>query len=373
MQLARPNKLDSLTSLRFFAAAGVVVHHLMDWQIPHINFDFGVGVSFFFVLSGFILTYVYQAPQQKLGKYYLARVARIFPLHIATLLFAALFLVPGYTARGPLEFVQNLFLLQSWTPTFASVFSYNHVAWTLSVELLFYLIFPAVIFMQRAYMAVLLLTVALIISALAFIDTTSAANVSSETGFSTIALVQSYPILRLPEFLLGIGCALLFAKRHSVGMTKPVVTVFEIGCLLIFAGAVLLHPSAAAWLQSEGVGHSTLTWLKIVGYAPAFGLIIFVFAHEAGAVSQALRWRPLVILGEASFALYMTHQLVFRVFQMNGWGLDGPSSFWCSLLIALSLATALLTWRFIEIPGRKLVILAPRFLRPRPVAVRSVD
>jgi len=359
---AGAKKLDSLTSLRFFAAFGVVIHHLMGWQIPPVNINFGVGVSFFFVLSGFILTYVYRSPQDKLRSYYVARVARIIPLHIATLLFAGLFLAPGYTVRGPFQFIQNLLLLQSWTPTFATIFSYNHVAWTLSVEMFFYLIFPAIIVLKRAFLPVFLLSTLLLLSILAFLDTTAAASVASETGFSTSALVQSYPIFRVFEFLMGVGCALLFLRTSSFAFSDSVATATEAGCIILFLGVAFFYNSSLQSLGNIGVGPSMLNWLSEIGYSPVFTLLIFVFAYEAGAVTRALRWRPLVILGVASFALYMTHQLIFRLFGLVGWGQDGPSLFWCTTLIGTCLVTALLAWRFIERPGRGLVIGLNQFL-----------
>src|SRR5512135_575734 len=90
-------KLDALTSLRFIAAATIVLHHSKGnfgfSETAFSNFSLDHGVSFFFVLSGFILAYVYpklNGPGHA-GRFLLARFARIWPAHLFT--FAMVFLL----------------------------------------------------------------------------------------------------------------------------------------------------------------------------------------------------------------------------------------------------------------------------------------
>ena len=85
----RSGLIDGLTSLRFFAALAIVFHHARGLVFPD-SFMPGVplaaGVSFFFVLSGFILSYVYTGRLEKVGLYnfYTSRFARLWPAHIFT-------------------------------------------------------------------------------------------------------------------------------------------------------------------------------------------------------------------------------------------------------------------------------------------------
>lgn len=149
----RTPRLDQLTSLRFFAAFAVLFYHTAfifslanePWHSLALTiFDQGYsGVTFFFILSGFILSHTYQdalvSGRVTAKKYILLRMARIFPLH--WVMAAILILHPFNTDARPSEVILNLMLLQSWSPDIHYIFSLNGVSWTLSAELFFYCAF----------------------------------------------------------------------------------------------------------------------------------------------------------------------------------------------------------------------------------------
>src|SRR5207249_3735398 len=144
LQMARV-KLNALTGLRFVAAAMIVVHHSRGFfQIPLPHYALDHGVSFFFVLSGFIIAYAYPKLDNKhdVFDFYVARIARIWPAHFATLLLV----LPLLQTPINLTFVANAFLLHSWVPSKPWYFSYNHPSWSISTELFFYAVFPILIF-----------------------------------------------------------------------------------------------------------------------------------------------------------------------------------------------------------------------------------
>jgi peptidoglycan/LPS O-acetylase OafA/YrhL len=152
-------QLAPLTSLRFFAASAIVVNHMQGlWGIPenlteHLwgRTNLSQAVSFFFVLSGFILTYVHpELPTRESRKrFLLARFARIWPAHVAT--FALLLVLIGDRGRvsGDIRdgwlWLLNLSMLHGWIPLENVYFSFNHVSWTISTEFFFYLLFPLLI------------------------------------------------------------------------------------------------------------------------------------------------------------------------------------------------------------------------------------
>src|SRR5947209_14362044 len=146
----RPSaRLPALTGLRFLAAALIlVVHYYSAFGAPQYVLDLAGhhAVTFFFVLSGFILCYVYPelAGWKARGRFLLARLARIYPTHLASLALLVVLLPevrPTILAR-PSVLVANLCLVQSWVPRESYYYSLNSPAWSISTELFFYACFP---------------------------------------------------------------------------------------------------------------------------------------------------------------------------------------------------------------------------------------
>src|SRR5215469_17881949 len=151
-------RLPAVTALRFFAAFHVALFHMNEMGAitsPHWLKTFAgigyVGVSFFFVLSGFILVYTYAGRNIGLGEFYQTRFARIYPAYLFSLVLTFPFFYFGalkmhvpffYFAERHFTWASALvlLLLQSWVPQAA--LSWNAVAWSLSVEAFFYAIFP---------------------------------------------------------------------------------------------------------------------------------------------------------------------------------------------------------------------------------------
>jgi len=143
----------------------IVFHHADGlFGIGHAPVNLGQGVSFFFVLSGFILTFVY--PTLDTGRevrgFWLARFARIWPAYLATFLFAfAALLFEWNNLTG----VAHLAMVQSWLPLSVFYFSYNAVAWSISTEAFFYLAFPVLIRdWARTWQIKLAATIALLVA-----------------------------------------------------------------------------------------------------------------------------------------------------------------------------------------------------------------
>jgi peptidoglycan/LPS O-acetylase OafA/YrhL len=150
--------LKPLTSLRFLFALMVFVSHLdflkrsnYDWlrtTYQNILVEGYIGVSFFFILSGFILTHVYRSQidgsRKENKKFFIARFARIYPLHFATFLIAVPLMFWGQEIdlRGCLIGLSNATLTQSYVPIKELYFSFNGPSWSVSCEVFFYLCFP---------------------------------------------------------------------------------------------------------------------------------------------------------------------------------------------------------------------------------------
>jgi peptidoglycan/LPS O-acetylase OafA/YrhL len=289
-----PADIKSLTSLRFFAAAWVVLYHywpnLAVSYTPPIVAAGHLGVELFFILSGFILAHVYlpsfEAGQFRYGDFLWARLARIYPIHLATLiavgLMGALALAAGLTVdRNVVSLAAlpaNLLLLQAWG--FAPVAGWNHPSWSISAEWFAYICFPAFALLAAS---VRRWPVAAVVGAVAVFAATSL-TFQRITGFPLDAATIAWGALRIiPCFALG--CALYLAWRDRVADRRKAL-----------AGAAFF---GVAVLASAQFGAPDI--LTIFACA---GLII-ALAQVSAAGSRLLVQPFFVYLGEISYCIYM--------------------------------------------------------------------
>jgi peptidoglycan/LPS O-acetylase OafA/YrhL len=349
-------KLDQLTSLRFFAALMIVFHHAEGlFGIGHSPVNLGQGVSFFFVLSGFILAYVY--PQLSSGSevrgFFVARIARIWPAYLATLLFA--FATQPFVWSHASGFA-TLAMVQAWLPLSVFYFSYNAAAWSISTEAFFYLVFPVLIHkwastwhIKLVIVAVLLLLLMGASNALHLPDYGNPYSGNDGWKATVHGLIYINPLARLLEFVTGMVLAHLWSGKKA---PHALWTVAEIGALLLCAAA-MFYTARLVGPARQLMGDAGAMWMMHSGSILAFALLIFVMAHGAGAISRLLALKPFVILGEISFAMYLLHQTLFSIWRAHAWpqGALGMLAF-ASALLALSL----LTWLLIEKPGRRAIL-----------------
>ena len=317
---ATPARLDQLTSLRFFAALAVLSSHL--WPLaeepnalqPLAKALFAqgyAGVSFFFMLSGFILAHTYRGKLRdgriSWRKYLALRVARIAPLHwivaapFAVMTFVGLEGAQHGVATLP-RIAVTLALLQSWVPDSGWYFSLVGPSWSLSDELFFYTCFVGLAFLSRRRLA--WLVAGLLVADAALVGWRIASGAGAAFGEAptlTHWLTYILPVTRLADF--AIGMLVWLAPRPPARWA----TLQEIGVLVALIAALVLAPMAgvpeAARMQ--------------IAYLPFMAAVIAVFGNGRGAVSRLLagkRW--LVLLGDASFALYLIHYpIIAAVFE----------------------------------------------------------
>lgn len=258
----KPKLVKPLTSLRFFATLMVLTHHYFGFMA---GFS---GVTFFYVLSGYILTVNYAGrvnswPEIKL--FWWKRIARVYPTHLLMLVF----LIRG-SALSALPF--NLLLIQSWIPAQSVYFSFNGPSWSLSNEAAFYGFFPWLVpFVTPRKLALW-----------------GAALITAALLMRADFLFYIFPPVRVFEFALGIGIA-LHGPNRRIGLVGEILAI----ALASFCvSAFYLHPGALGW--------------SII-YTPGAVALIYVFSRSSGPIAALLSVAPLVLLGEASFMLYMIH------------------------------------------------------------------
>ena len=332
------------------------------WIDSPIPLDY--GVSFFFVLSGFILTYSHSKPDRQisLAEFYVARFARVWPLHITTLLLC-LALIPERARVTPdslLPTLANLTLTQSWIPKAAYFFSYNSVSWSISTEVFFYLLFPFLAKnLVRTWHWKLLGVLAAAIAVLFLASTHLVQPYNPEKPYQASMMGVTYisPFLRIVEFFLGMLTALAFSKSKAMLEKIKVATwtILELGALALVAPMAYLSNSAIALLRGSPLHSEPLAeYLTHAGGAPAFMVVIFFTAFGKGFIAKFLTWRPLVILGEASFALYLVHQIFIGWYFLNTPKLtEIPNNVIFAAYWIASILTSMLLWRYIETPMRQ--------------------
>lgn len=141
-------RIDSLQSWRFIFALVIFFHHFtVDGQSVFLAGG-TLGVAFFLILSGFVMSAGYadkvRQPKFNYKSFFAKRLSRVYPLHLLCLILAAGLIIisrPLVLSDG-VKFVMNSLLLQSWIPLKGVYFSYNAVSWCLSDLLFFYAVFP---------------------------------------------------------------------------------------------------------------------------------------------------------------------------------------------------------------------------------------
>lgn len=349
----RPAELPQLTSLRFFAALGVLFSHLIFLReidnplksIAVIFFGEGhSGVTFFFVLSGFIMTHAYQhsLTQKTLPtkKYLFLRIARIWPLHVIT----ALPFVFYFFYKGSEDFLKiitvNVLLLQSWVPSVQYYMSLNAVSWSLSVELFFYIGF---IYLVRLSVQTLqktaLLWFLVIAAAAAGMIFYGHGNYSDGQGGIHFSHWMFYinPVVRLLDFMIGI-----LIYKLTFNTNKPNSTVLE-----IFAVCVLL---IGVYIYSTFALPEILRAQLL--YLPLMALMIYAFSNGTGLLSRLLKTKSLILLGEASFSLYLIHNPIISLANLIFLkaSLNIPLVLYAILLTIVCVIASVLTYKLIEKP-----------------------
>ncbi len=363
-----PDNLRQLTSFRFFAAAWVVLFGFWGLLRPEARFGAPplvvakgyLGVELFFVLSGFILSHVYAealvAGRFRYGGFLWARLARIYPLHLATLVAmgamaagaALVGLKTEHSIASPASLPANLLLIHSWGLLPGG--SWNHPSWSISAEWAAYLAFPGF----AAVTAALRRRPALALSAALCALFAVYAAFEALTGAPLTRATTIWGPLRIaaPFFY---GCVLHLAWRSG-----PVPSAREAG----LATALFLLLTAV----SAGMGAP-----DAVTVAAAGGLIL-ALASLSAAGSPVLASPAFVWLGEVSFALYMVKapwEVLFGNLVKRGLHLGDdapwPWAAWAALLVGC-LAAAALAHHGVERPAR---LLLRRVGRMRPAAPRE--
>ena len=342
-------RIEQLTFTRFLAAIIIVVFHfgkgVFPFNLPGLTtlISFGyIGVSYFFTLSGFVMIVAYGKDGQSINtkNYYINRLAKIYPVYIVALLLSLLAIRPAVTAP---KLGAEVVLLQSFIPKYLP--SYNLPDWSLSVELLFYLLFP--LLLNYFYNKSSLLKTGLVISGLWILSqviNSMLANSGDHTD-TYRNFIYYNPIGHLNEFLAGnlAGLAYLhYCRKNYFANDRP---------LLILAVVAVLGVLLLRWMQLLGINWPVNfhNGLLVVFFVP----LILLLALNKGYFSKVLSNPVLVFLGEISYCIYILQLPLSTLF--TGWfKLNNPVAGLYLFVIFLIVCSSAV-YLFVEIPGKKLI------------------
>ncbi|BBW23106.1 acyltransferase [Enterobacter kobei] len=277
------NLLDGLTIFRFVAAFYVFVFHAylrfkieFPLWIEAIIRNGAVGMTFFFVLSGFVMAWTSRNGIKK--DYFPSRIKRIIPAYYFMGLITIPFLDFNNTYKALSQIILFIFTAQSWYPI--TFFEWNFIgSWSVSTEMFFYLIFPLVFPLISRHPLLFVLV--------SFLISSMIVHIALNVGITKL-LPDFYvgPIYRLPEFLFGVALGCTYSKGVRLG-------IYSIP-LAIVAAYLLLFIS-----PYENIGWMSNNYATVL----STGIIVYVLASVN--FKKCLLTNTLLYLGKISYSFYL--------------------------------------------------------------------
>lgn len=369
-------KLGSLTGLRFYAALVVLLKHAVAPILPaplllQLSAVGPIGVGFFFVLSGFVLTWSWK-PATQSREFYIRRAARIVPLHVLTMALAMAVLLANGTPHW-VSSILSLVLLQAWL-TEPYRIGGNTPSWSLSCEAFFYACFPALMrrlattSIKGCFRVILVAFVGMVLWNLAYGGLTLI-DMPAVTALST----YTNPAYRIGEFIIGIAVGIAIRQGWRSRISLPTALIF--GAVGYVGLALINHVVVSLGARLGGAPGIPLGLLDLM-YLPITVVLVAAAATsdiEGRKSPIAGKWH--IRLGEWSFALYLIQAVVIGLVAE---AVDPSWPWWVSaatlvatMTVCVAFSAALFNW--VEKPAE--AFISHRFAagRPEPVKVEAAS
>jgi peptidoglycan/LPS O-acetylase OafA/YrhL len=264
------------------------------------------AVPLFFVLSGFVLT-LGSGRHRSWADFFVARFARIWPAHVAALLFLMAIFSPGSFALlsqpdMTRRLIMNILLIQDWSPHEATFWSFNAPSWSLSCEAFFYAAFPAALMLLGHQTWVRL--AAIFAAIFGFVVMTQQLVPQINTGW----LGSMNPIVGLSAFASGIAAGIGFGRWGESSESLTVGTVVQMSAVAAALGANAIFNT----FQIRALPAGAVGLIAGFGPTPFYAALLVALARYDGLVSRVLSTPIVVYGGEISFSIYLFHQILIR-------------------------------------------------------------
>lgn len=322
--------LNGLTATRGFAALMIVIFHFGLNVFPFSKMQpffakGNVAVSYFFTLSGFIMCYTYFNQQIQYKDYLKRRIARIAPLYWLAMILSIIRI--GNEAQLGFKTVLHFFFAQAYVPGYA--LTINSAGWSLSVEMLFYLLFPLLLLLYRrnqqrfAYGALLFY----VLSQLLHLWMVAHAKPNSNSWHE---LTYYFPFTHLNEFVIGMAGYYFYTHNQEQMSKMPALVTLAI---------VVLSLIYLPFSKHNGL------------LSPLF---VFLIVSIACKNNSWLASKPLVWLGEVSYGIYILQMPVNYYFSHVNAKFIGLTTNWFFLsFVIVLIAVSGLCYHFVEKPLRR--------------------
>lgn len=408
----RNPEIPMLTGARGVAALCVLLSHAfvadVHFAAPEPSWLNGVrqmaylGMSIFFVLSGFVIHYNYSAAlasgrAREIWKFFVARFARLYPLYFVVVVadlfmynYFYLFSINYLDTRATLyeAIPYYIFLLQSWVfhpvagkPLLAVFPALTQVTWSISTEWFFYCAYPILLIalmrlktLRTGLIAALALSVvgwtAVVLahhfqSAIEVFGFTRYGVAARTEGFGFLNwLVYFSPYARILEFLMGCIAASIFLHLRDATVSdheRRWGIFVSLGMLIAF---VIFYHSLLVPLPPP---HSIrMICLLFFSGAIPVAVLLFCCARYGGPIAAALTWRPIMICGEVSYSIYLLHVVIVQYVEVyeqvlipnpaayTGWTL-GQALLKVAIVVLLTVGLAIIVHRLLEVPARRVL------------------
>jgi len=337
-------KIKQLTFTRFLAAISIVIFHYGGKSFPFNNdtiaFMFkgaNVCVSYFFMLSGFVMMIAYGNRARVYGIYYLRdRFARIYPLFFLGILMV--FFQQLRTKNVDIiGMFLNVFMVQAWIP--AKALSFNTPGWSLSVELMFYLVYPFLfnkIFRRISFKNIYISIVLFWILSQVIFHVLS--DIYRGNHFAEDFLSYN-PLMHLNEFLIGNLAGFFFIEKMNHQKRNYDFLI------LVLVGFIILALKFPLGLKFHN-------GLLAIFFIP----LILLISLNDGFITKMFEKSPLIFLGEISFGIYILQHPIYSLisaYSVNKYfHLSDPTIVFFLRLIILIIVSSI-TYIYIEKPIQK--------------------
>ncbi len=308
------NQIESLQALRALAFIGIFLSHVnapIQWS--------GLGVSVFFVLSGFLLAYQHGEDAIEVGRKECAgfawkRIKKLYPLHIITMILAAVLAVlikvyEGFTLRNAFvigaELLLNITLLQSWVPYSIINVSLNGVAWYLSAALFLYFMFPKIcrFLQEKKQQTIWIICVGILV--LQWAACLPMLLIFGATHPTYIWFMYCFPVFRLGDFF--IGCA--FGKWYATEAGQNDIAVWKMNLMEYFLLVATIFVHLCMRIHTNSIPVAALCNGTTL-YIPLATAWIYAFVKCKGTFTRAMTCHVLIWIGNLSAYAFLIHFVV---------------------------------------------------------------